>query len=140
MNILITGGCGFIGLNLIDYLQKQAADRIVVLDNLLLGRKEDLAGFDVEFVEGDIRDQNLMPTLMKGMDAVIHLAADTRVIPSIENPDFNFDVNVKGTYNLLTNARNAGVQHFVFASTGGAIIGDAALVHCLLRAIRPPAR
>ncbi len=124
MNILITGGCGFIGLNLVDFLQKNSADRIVVLDNLLLGKQEDLGAFDVEFVEGDIRDQTLVPKLMQGMDAVIHLAADTRVIPSIENPDFNFDVNVRGTYNLLTNARNAGVEHFVFASTGGAIIGD----------------
>jgi UDP-glucose 4-epimerase len=124
-NILITGGCGFIGINLINYLQNSPIFNIIVLDNLSLGKKEYLAGFDVEIVVGDIRDASLVKKVVKGVDGVIHLAADTRVMDSITNPDVNFAVNVTGTYNLLRAAQEAGVEHFVFASTGGAIIGDA---------------
>lgn len=124
--ILITGGCGFVGVNLIHYIQsKYPHIDITVLDNLSLGRKEYLDGFDVSFVEGDIRDKDIVDRLCTGKDAVVHLAADTRVMDSIENPDFNFDVNVIGTYNLLRSARNNSVRNFVLASTGGAIIGAA---------------
>ncbi len=122
--ILITGGCGFVGLNLIEYLKKNTDHEITVLDNLSLGRKEHIAGFNVDFVEGDIRDRELARSLAGNMDSIVHLAADTRVMDSIENPDFNFDVNVAGTYNLLRAAREANVKHFVFASTGGAIVGE----------------
>lgn len=125
MKILITGGCGFIGVNLISYLQEKTPYNIIVLDNLVLGKREYLTGYDVEFIEGDIRDQTVVESVMKKVDAVVHLAADTRVIPSIENPSFNFDVNVTGTYNLLIGARNNDVERFVFASTGGAIVGEA---------------
>ncbi len=122
--ILITGGCGFIGINLIEYLKKNTDHKILVLDNLSLGRKDYLAGFDIDFFEGDIRDEKLVRNLAGKADSIIHLAADTRVMDSIENPDFNFGVNVLGTYNLLRAARAAKINHFVFASTGGAIVGD----------------
>lgn len=126
MRILITGGCGFIGTNLVAFLQKQTGvDRILVLDNLSLGSRENLAEFQVEFMEGDIRDASKVNLAAKGVDAIIHLAADTRVIDSIENPDFNFEVNVLGTYHLLCAARKYGVEKFVMASTGGAILGEA---------------
>ena len=124
--ILITGGCGFIGLNLIEYLKKNTGDEILVLDNLSLGKKEYLAGFDIAFTEGDIRDRRLVRELAQKVDAIVHLAADTRVMDSIADPDLNFDVNVAGSYNLLRAARDAGVKHFVFASTGGAIVGEVA--------------
>jgi UDP-glucose 4-epimerase len=124
MNILITGGCGFIGINLLDFFQKNTSNQIIVLDNLSIGKSEYLKEFDVEFIEGDIRDLYLVNQIMKKVDAVIHLAADTRVIDSIENPDYNFDVNVTGTYNLLCSARNHEVEKFVMASTGGAIVGN----------------
>jgi UDP-glucose 4-epimerase len=124
--ILITGGCGFIGVNLINYLRKtMPRSDVVILDNLVLGKKEYLNEYGVEFVEGDIRDRTLVTDLVRGIDAVIHLAADTSVLESIENPDFNFDVNVNGTYNLLRAARLGGVERFICASTGGAIIGEA---------------
>ncbi|PKN65121.1 MAG: epimerase [Deltaproteobacteria bacterium HGW-Deltaproteobacteria-15] len=126
MNLLITGGCGFIGLNLIDYLRRESKHRIVVLDNLIVGKREYLNEFDVCFFEGDIRDANMVKEILRdeNIEGIIHLAADTRVVDSIENPDFNFDVNVNGTYSLLRVARSEKVERFVFASTGGAIIGE----------------
>lgn len=124
--ILVTGGCGFVGVNLIHYIQSHHPYiTVTVLDNLSLGRREHLDEFDVNFVEGDIRDLDLVNRLCAGMDAIVHLAADTRVMDSIDNPDFNFDVNVIGTYNMLKAARANNVGHFVLASTGGAIIGAA---------------
>ena len=124
MRLLITGGCGFIGINLIAYLGRQKRHRLLVLDNLSAGRKENLSEFDVEFVEGDICDVALVNRLMPGVDAIVHLAADTRVLDSVENPDFNFQVNVVGTYRLLAAARAHGIERFVMASTGGAIVGE----------------
>lgn len=124
MKILVTGGCGFIGINLIAYLRRRNADHLTILDNLSAGKKENLSEFQVEFVEGDIRDAALLNRTMRGIDAVVHLAADTRVIDSIENPDFNFQVNVVGTYNLLAAARACGIEKFVMASSGGAIVGE----------------
>jgi UDP-glucose 4-epimerase len=125
MNILITGGCGFVGVNLIAYIQKNTTDHIVVLDNLSVGKKEYLSEFNVDFIHGDICDLKIVDRVISEVDAVIHLAADTRVIDSIQNPDFNFAVNVQSTYNLLSAARKHNIKRFVMASTGGAIIGDA---------------
>jgi len=124
MKLLVTGGCGFIGVNLIAFLQEQTNHEVVVLDNFVTGKREHLSEFTLEIIEGDIRDKELVGSLMKRVDAVVHLAADTRVIDSIEKPEHNFDVNVLGTFNLLKQARNAGVERFVFASTGGAIAGE----------------
>jgi UDP-glucose 4-epimerase len=125
MRLLVTGGCGFVGVNLIDFLRRESKCDIVVLDNLTLGRREYLAPYEVKFVEGDIRDVAVVNEAMRGISSVIHLAADTRVIDSIQNPLINFEVNVSGTFNLLQAAKKAGVEAFVFASTGGAIVGHA---------------
>lgn len=124
MNILITGGCGFIGVNLIDYLLKNTTYKITVLDNLSVGKQGYISEFDVEFVKGDILDTRLVERLIKKVDAIIHLAADTGVIDSVEDPQYNFDVNTVGTHNLLLAAKEQGVDRFVMASTGGAILGD----------------
>ncbi|WP_289018896.1 NAD-dependent epimerase/dehydratase family protein [Desulfobacter postgatei] len=124
--ILITGGCGFIGVNLIDCLKKNnLADRIVVLDNESLGKHSYLEEFDnIEFYHGDIRDKDIVHDVLKGMDAVVHLAADTRVLDSIADPVKNFDVNVVGTLNVLNAVRENKVPLLVNASTGGAILGE----------------
>lgn len=125
-NILITGGAGFVGANLVHYLRRHGlADHICVLDNETLGSRTALTGLDVDFHAIDIRNIREVAPLIEGIDAVIHLAADTRVIDSIENPRFNFDNNVTATFNILALMADKGVKTFINASTGGAILGDA---------------
>ncbi len=121
--ILVTGGCGFVGANLVPRLEK-AGHWVRVLDSEALGRREYLGSFEGEFLRGDIRDSDALDTALQGIDAVIHLAADTRVIDSIEDPLHNFDVNVVGSFRLLQAMRARGVPRLINASTGGAIIGD----------------
>ncbi len=123
-NLLVTGGCGFIGSNLIPLLLESGAYRIRVLDNESLGKRAFLGDCDIEFIHGDLRDRETVRHAVQGMDAVVHLAADTRVMDSIENPEYNFNVNVVGSFNLLMEMRAAGVNRIVNASTGGAILGE----------------
>ena len=124
MKLLITGGAGFIGLNLLAFLREKKGFEFNILDNFSLGRRESLNEFNVKIFEGDIRDDLTVDKAIEGVDIVIHLAADTRVIASIDNPDHNFDVNVLGTYNLLRKSINNKIRKFIYASTGGAILGD----------------
>jgi len=125
MRVLITGGCGFIGANLVDRLRTVAPDVAVrVFDNQSLGKREHLDDFRGEFVEGDLRDVEALGRALDGVDAVVHLAADTRVIESIEDPVKNFEVNVIGSFNLLQGMRARGIRRLINASTGGAIIGE----------------
>ncbi|MEM7171155.1 MAG: NAD-dependent epimerase/dehydratase family protein [Pseudomonadota bacterium] len=123
-NLLVTGGCGFVGSNLIPLLLETGGYRIRVLDNESLGKRSFLGDCDIDFIHGDLRDRDSVRTAVAGMDAVVHLAADTRVMDSIENPEYNFQVNVIGTFNLLMAMREAGVTRLVNASTGGAILGE----------------
>ena len=81
-------------------------------------------GVDVDVIVGDVLQPESIARAMKGIDCVIHLAAYGSVIESIVNPLINFRINAEGTLNVLHAARNAGVSRFVFASTGGAIMGD----------------
>lgn len=121
---LVTGGAGFIGANLLRRLAGTAPS-LRVLDNLSAGRLADIAGLPVEFIHGDIRDPTLVDRAVAGATVVIHLAAHTNVVNSVETPELNFDVNVKGTFNLLQASVAHRVERFIFASTGGAIVGDA---------------
>ena len=120
---LVTGGCGFVGVNLIARLAERG-ERVRVLDNLSLGRREDIEPYGVELRVGDIRDSSAVGKAMEGVDAVFHLAAHTRVVESVENPELNFEVNAIGTMHVLQACRARSVQKFVFASTGGAILGE----------------
>ena len=120
---LVTGGCGFIGVNVVSRLASHGA-RVRVLDSLSLGRREDIDPLGAELLVGDIRDESIASKACQGIDVVIHLAAHTRVIESVTNPELNFEVNAKGTLNMLLAARDAGVKKFIFASTGGAILGE----------------
>lgn len=136
MNFVITGGCGFIGINLIGYLLGvQEQHKIRVIDNLSVGKREDLASVGkvaeiekreigetfahkLELVVGDIRDEDLAGLACRGADNVVHLAASTGVIPSIEDPRADCMDNVVGTFNYLEGARANGISRFVFASSG----------------------
>lgn len=121
---LVTGGCGFVGVNLLQRLAARGVS-VRVLDDLSMGHAEDIVGLDAELLVGDIRDPAVADRALAGVEVVVHLAAHTRVIESIENPALNFDVNARGTLTLLEAARRrGGLQRFILASTGGAILGD----------------
>ncbi|WP_444943224.1 NAD-dependent epimerase/dehydratase family protein [Microbulbifer sp. ZKSA006] len=123
--ILITGGCGFIGSNLIRILSGlNYYNEIYVLDNEATGSTAMLSGIPHQFIRGDVRNKSDVERAVREVDSVIHLAADTRVINSIEKPVYNFEVNVVGTVNILEAMRKYKVGHLVNASTGGAIIGE----------------
>lgn len=124
MRVLITGGCGFVGANLVAYLNRTTSHHIRVLDNESLGKRQHVSDLRVEFIHADIRDRDGLDAALEDVDAVIHLAADTRVIDSIADPSHNFDVNVVGSFRLLQAMRAAGVRRLVNASTGGAILGE----------------
>jgi UDP-glucose 4-epimerase len=124
MRTLVTGGCGFIGANLVPMLLGRGSD-VRVLDNFAIGGPDRLAGHEVEVVEGDVRDADAVARATAGVDAVIHLAAAGNVADSVTDPLANFEVNARGTLNALQAAVSADVERFVFASTGGALIGDA---------------
>lgn len=123
--VLVTGGCGFIGANLVPMLRK-AGHEVVIFDNLSRGRVEYLVDpAAAQVIVGDIRDADALAPALSGVDAVIHLAAYGSVVESVEAPEENFDINAFGTFNVLNAARKAGVDQVVFSSTGGALIGNA---------------
>lgn len=130
-NILITGGCGFVGSNL---LRRAAAlglsGRLTVLDNETMGTPAELPSNVFAYERGDVRDLATLTRMAAGCDAIIHLAGHTRVLESIDDPESDFEINVRGTLNVLMAARDAGVAHVVLASTGGALFGtETAPIH-----------
>ena len=124
--VLVTGGAGFIGSHVVDRLITQGYS-VRVLDDLSSGNLanigEHLSSGAVEFVEGDIRDEKIVKSTLKGVDVVIHLAALISVPLSIQNPELTFDVNLSGTSNLLRSSVQEGIGKFVFASSC-AVYGD----------------
>lgn len=122
-SILVTGGCGFVGANLLKVLD-DGTNELRVLDNLSMGDADDIDRSRVALFTGDIRDRSAVMEAVDGIDTVVHLAAHTRVIESMADPAENFAVNAEGTFNVLQSCRSAGVSRIVFASTGGAIIGE----------------
>jgi UDP-glucose 4-epimerase len=143
VNWLITGGCGFIGVALVRSLVEEGGHSVRVVDNLSVGERDDLvrasefaesapgelgplgSGSPVELVVGDILDEELALRAAEGADVIVHLAANTGVMPSIEDPRSDCMSNVVGTLNYLEAARHNDVRRFVFASSGGTTIGEA---------------
>jgi dTDP-glucose 4,6-dehydratase len=110
MNLLITGGAGFIGANFVRYWRRHhPADRVTVLDLLTYaGNRDNLAGLDgVDLVVGDIRDEPLVESLLRdrAIDTIVHFAAESHVDRSIHGPDAFIDTNIVGTHQLLKAAR-----------------------------------
>jgi dTDP-glucose 4,6-dehydratase len=113
--ILVTGGAGFIGSNLVDYIQRNFASEIkcpliTVLDALTYaGNKENLAGLKypvkLNFVHGDVRNSNLVDELVKENEIIFHLAAESHVDRSIADPSIFIDTNIRGTSNILEAAK-----------------------------------
>lgn len=122
--VTVTGGYGFIGSNLVKKLV-EAGYNVNIADNLSRGRRDFVGDVEHTFHECDIGDLTALSEAFIGSDYVIHLAAYGSVIESIANPQENFEINGQGTLNALTAARDAGAGKFIFASTGGALIGNA---------------
>ncbi len=124
MKILVTGGAGFIGSNVVDAYVAAGHD-VIVMDNLFSGKWENLNP-KAKFYLMDIRSAEVVKVFEKEkFDLVNHHAAQMSVPASVEDPLFDADVNVKGFVNLLEAARDTGVKKVIFISSGGAIYGEA---------------
>ena len=137
MKWLITGGCGFIGTRLIQTILKNNGNYVRVLDNLSIGTREQLGlitSFDeielselsensgqAQLLVGDILDKDLTEAVAGSIDTIVHLAANTGVGPSVEDPRNDCMHNVIGLLNMLESARINKVKRFVFASSGAPI-------------------
>lgn len=121
MKILVTGGAGFIGSHIVEYLQGRAEIR--VLDNLRSGSRHNLATFENEFIEASILDRNAVRRAMNGVDFVFHLAAMISVPESMLKPVECNEINTAGTLVVLEEAARAQVKKLLFSSSA-AIYGD----------------
>lgn len=137
MNWLVTGGCGFLGTNLVRDLHREARHTIRIVDNLSVGTRDalrEVAAYEeippdevasarggVQLVVADICDAAIAQQITQDVDVIVHLAANTGVAPSVEDPRTDCLTNVLGTFNYLEAARVNGVRRFVFASSGAPV-------------------
>ncbi|MBP5183168.1 MAG: NAD-dependent epimerase/dehydratase family protein [Lentisphaeria bacterium] len=119
--ILVTGGAGFIGSHIVE--ENQHKYEVRVLDNFRTGKRENLAGFKCELLEGDIRDRAKVAEAVKGVDYIFHLAALISVPESMEKIVECNEINSLGTITVLEEAAKAGVKKLVL-STSAAVYGD----------------
>ena len=124
MMYLVTGGAGFIGSHIVTRLVEQGAE-VRVFDNLSTGKRENLAPVieQIEFIEGDLRNEAAIADAARGVDVIFHEAAVPSVPRSVADPKTTMDVNVTGTLNLLLATRDAGCRRVVFASSSS-VYGD----------------
>ena len=115
---IVTGGAGFIGSHLVEYLVKKKR-KVIILDNLSTGRLENIKDFKdkVKFVNCDISKKGKWIEELKGKCIVFHLAALADIVPSIQNPEKYFNSNVKGTLNLLQACKNSHVLKFIYTAS-----------------------
>lgn len=127
MKVLVTGGAGFIGANLCARLADTGTHQIVALDDLSTGHAENLAGLDVELVEGSLLDAALLDDSVRGVDAVVHLGAVPSVPRSIADPVTSHAANASGTVAVLEAARAEGDTHVIVASSSSVYGANPAL-------------
>ena len=128
MKVLVTGGAGFIGSNLVQYMNRHAPNiEVRVIDDLSTGRLTNLEGLRVEMIVGSILDVETLLLAANDIDAVIHLAAIGSVPRSVAAPRPTHDVNVTGTLNVLEVARHTGIQHVIVASSSSVYGSNTAL-------------
>ena len=117
---LVTGGAGFIGAELVSRLAAEGT-AVTVLDNFKRARRDRLSelsrGGRVTIVEGDIRRFDTLAEVMRGVDVVYHLAAQSNVMGAVTDPDYSITTNVMGTFNVLRSAAEAKVKRVVFTSS-----------------------
>lgn len=123
-HVLVTGGCGFIGANLVRFLRERTPWRVRVIDNLQTGDPGHVPQKLAEIVVGNVADEAALEPALEGIDAVIHLASTTGVVPSVEDPVWDFEGNPLPTFRLLDACRRRGIDRVVFASSG-ATLGEA---------------
>ena len=120
-HFLVTGGAGFIGSNIVEYLLKYGAGKVRLLDNFSTGTIDNVREFlgnpSFELIEGDIRDLNTCQRAVEGMDFVSHQAALGSVPRSIDDPITSNEVNVSGFLNMLVAAKKSGVTKMVYAAS-----------------------
>jgi nucleoside-diphosphate-sugar epimerase len=123
--VLVTGGAGFIGSNLVEELLARG-HAVRILDNFSTGHRRNLSDVerDVELIEGDLRSYERVHRAVRGCDVVFHQGALPSVPRSVQDPITTSEINVGGTLNVLLNARDEGVARVVFASSSS-IYGDA---------------
>lgn len=125
---LVTGGAGFIGSNVAENLLDEG-NFVRIFDNFLTGKRENIEGFDERFgenfelIEGDLRDRKKVASATDGIDFILHQGALPSVPRSVEDPLLTNEINVAGTLNVLTAARESSVKRVVFASSSS-VYGD----------------
>jgi nucleoside-diphosphate-sugar epimerase len=123
MRVLVTGGAGFIGSNLVTGLLERGDD-VTVLDNFSTGHRRNVPADDVHLVEGDLRSYERVHHAVRGCEVVFHVAALPSVPRSIQDPLTTNDVNIGGTLNILLASRDEGVRRIVYASSSS-VYGNA---------------
>lgn len=124
MNIIVTGGAGFIASHVVDvYVEK--GHKVTVVDNLSTGKKE-FVNSQATLIEADITDKDSIQTIIKDIkpEAINHHAAHIQVGNSVKNPQFDAENNILGVLNIMEAAKEVGTKKIIMASTGGAMYGD----------------
>ena len=124
MRALVTGGSGFVGANLVEYLMARGHE-VRVIDDLSSGSRPAWwkARSGPQCIEGRVEDHAAVRRATRGIDVVVHLAAKPGVADSVAHPEIDFRVNVQGTFAVVDAARRSGVSHVVLASSGAVLAG-----------------
>lgn len=122
MKVLVTGGAGFIGSNLVKELAKE--HEVIVLDNLFLGTKDNLVDLDVKFIQGSVTDQEVVNKACKNCDYIFHNAAMSSSPMFKSGPESGFRINVDGFINVMQAALQCDVKKVIYASTSSMYNGN----------------